>query len=188
MWARHVVWIAVSAGCSYHPPDAAETDGPLSDGPLSDTAADGPASACTAVTIEASKAYDPSATMDGTHVLAAPADIVLPEILPVTTGNAGNHCAELRYTAADNSLVRCRYRGGADVSHVGKNPIQEALGKRYVFDQCRLGAACPSPNGTVVATLPGQKTPATNQFVLHIDNGDSDEDTTTAEATVEVCE
>jgi hypothetical protein len=194
------IWLWVASACSYSPPLSAVSDAPGVDpdvSTLTDAPADAPPdvpgdgrSDCPSTTITASKTYDdPSVFMNGSHSLGNDAvDIELPVNLPVSTGNAGNHCAELSFTAEDNSLVRCRYGGGANVAHVGSNVAEALLGLNYVFDECRLGAACPSPNGTVVVVVPGEPVAAKNDIVLSISNGDDEQGTTTASATIRICD
>ncbi len=188
---RLVIATALLAGCGFDVPNAG-TGGPSVgddarpiDAPsvTADAAVDAPIDAappsgCIDRTITARKTYNPSSYQDGTLDPAPPyTKLILPSSLQVTYGNAGNHCAELTFKISDGSLVRCRYQGGSSLSSPTStlNGFEIAKGLEYKFDQCRLGAACPMPNGTQVAILgsgvllSSDPTPIT----LHIDNGDS---------------
>lgn len=129
---------------------------------------------CTVIELVAMKEYiPPSSTTDGVYTVAVPTPISLPDQLDVTMGNAGNHCAELALKrASDNATIRCRYRGGANVAHPF-TPVEIAAGKRYVFDGCTQGAACPVRNGTLEPLAVGDEVTIVEELRLHISNGDS---------------
>jgi len=145
----------------------------VADARPADAAIDAPPG-CTDTDVTASKSYIPSVTTDGTlTVTAMYPKLVVPGALSVVFGNAGNQCAQLVFKrSSNNQTVRCRYRGGADVAHVGLNPFQISKGLRYVFDTCTQGAACPSSNGTPEDVAVGEQIPVTELITLHVDNGD----------------
>lgn len=188
-WLGLAIPAAVLAGCGFDVPNAgsggATDDARPIDAPAvtADASIDAPPDAappsgCIDNTITARKSYSPSMTQDGMLQPAPPyTQMIVPSSLRVTYGNAGNHCAELTFKISDNSLVRCRYQGGSSLSSPTSalNPIEIAKGLEYKFDQCRLGAACPSPNGTMIAILGSSVLLANDStpITLHIDNGDS---------------
>ena len=148
---------------------------------------------CIETTITASKAYSPSVTTMGTLPAIPPhTDLIVPPTLSVTMGNSGNHCAELTFKLADNRLARCRYRGGASTSSptTGTNMTEIQNGLRYVFDQCREGAVCPSLNGTLVAIAASDRVGLaldSTPLALRIDNGDANAGTTVIDQAVRRC-
>lgn len=160
----------------------------LLDAPLLDASGD-----CIDSTITASKTYNPSVTTIGMLVAMPPYnDLIVPSTLSVTMGNSGNHCAELAFKLADNRLARCRYRGGASTSSPtsGTDLTEIQNGLRYVFDQCREGAACPSPNGTMLDIDAGESVALASDLTpitLRIDNGDANAGATVIEHAVRRC-
>jgi hypothetical protein len=140
---------------------------------VADAALDAPAG-CIQDVVTATKSYVPAFVIDGT-LADDPSHrtLVVPGSLPITLGNAGNHCAELAFKrSTDNALIRCRYQGGASVAHVGLNPVEIANGLRYVLDKCTLGAACPTSNGTLQPIAPLAQVPIIESVTVRIDNGD----------------
>lgn len=194
--------VVLLSACSFTAPDGA-TNAPPADTPQGTPldASDNPglpdASAvppdappgCTNVTLQAMKSYGGASTnTPGTYDLGAtPQRFKIPFNLPVVEGNAGNHCASLVFKLDDNRTVRCRFRGGASVSHVGTDVVQYALGLNYIFDRCTEGAACPSSNGSNVDVGFDRVVDAKETLTLAIDNGDSDLDPTTVRVTIAVC-
>jgi len=169
--------------------DAKAIDAPVPDLPPADAAIDAPPG-CIDTDVTASKSYIPSLTTDGMlTVTAMYPTLVVPGTLSVTVGNAGNHCAQLEFKrSSTNETVRCRYRGGADIAHVGLNPVQYAKGLRYQLDGCAQGAACPALNGTVETVTAGDMIPVTETIRLHIDNGDDQAGPTIVKQPIRMCQ
>lgn len=177
-----------AGGVAYDAHLASTFDAAVVDAVPTDAAIDAPPT-CRQDTVTASKVYLTSTVTDGT-LSDDPAHrhLVIPSVLALSLGNAGNHCAELDFKrSSDNTTVRCRYRGGADVAHVGLNPIQIFKGREYVFDQCTLGAACPSLNGTVQTIAVDDQVPITNDITVKINNGDDQAGPTYLRQTITRC-
>lgn len=200
MMRRFASGVLVLSACSFTAPGGAAQAPPAdtsqgpSDAPddpvLPDAAAIPPDAppGCTNITLEAVKSYSASTNTPGTHDLGTtPKRFQIPFNIPVVDGNAGNHCASLVYKTPDNRTVRCRFRGGASVSHVGTDVLQYALGLNYIFDRCTEGAACPTSNGTNVDVGFQRIVDAKETLTLAVDNGDSDLDPTTIRVTIAVC-
>lgn len=89
----------------------------------------------------ASKAYNPSRFYDDLVLVNAPSVFKIPESLPVTHGNAGNHKAFLQF---DDIL--CVYQGGsAQAKPNPKNPAQWGRGLEYKFRECSNGMMAGDP-------------------------------------------
>ena len=177
--------------------DAGEGDAPLLDGLVPvDSGIDAPPDAppppgCITNTVRASRTYLPSSSSNGVVMPQAPYQwLVVPAELPIEFGNAGNHCASVELTNANNELVRCRYRGGADIGTTFGNLVQSLKGLRYVFDGCTLGAACPSLNGVSVAITAGQRVEmaSSSPVTVHIASGDGSQGPTIIRVGVERCD
>ncbi|MEL6544218.1 MAG: hypothetical protein AAFQ82_06300, partial [Myxococcota bacterium] len=113
---------------------------------------------CAPVELNARKSYRPSRWLDGEACLCRPTEVTLPLELTVTSGNAGNHWADVFFEDGDTEVL-CRYRGGSDQSHPD-SPEQVQKGTRYLFDFCTDG------------TQPGDV--VTTQFLrVFVANGDS---------------
>ena len=117
-------------------------------------------------TLSASKTYDPSSWQDGALSLPTAKKITIPRVIPVTSGNAGNHELTLTYRDADDSEHTVTYRGGASVSHVyekdGTNPNAAQLQKAQTY------AFYSSSNGTAAG-----QTVTVSYLKLSVNNGDS---------------
>src|SRR5688572_22529179 len=90
-----------------------------------------PPPGCVTRTVEASRTYGLfGGSNPGTLSAEPPYTILrLPGELPVTTGNAGNHCAAVELIRASDSVpVRCRYQGGASVGSTAGNFEEFAKG------------------------------------------------------------
>jgi hypothetical protein len=86
--------------------------------------------------ISATRYYSPTRWDDGHALFPHIAQVTIPQTLPVTIGNAGNHEARLtlvRYP--DLETIRCDYRGGASTSNPTR-PDDVARGLEYRFERC----------------------------------------------------
>jgi len=170
--------------------DARLIDARLVDALPADAAVDAPPG-CVDNDVTASKSYFPvTSTNDGSlTVNATYPKLVVPGALSVVVGNAGNHCAQLVFKhSGTNQTVRCRYQGGADVSHVGLNPFQIAKGLRYELDGCAQGAACPTLNGTPETVTAGMMVLVTETITIHVDNGDNQAGPTIITQPIRMCQ
>jgi len=118
-----------------------------------------PTGICRDYVLEAAKLYSPSRWTDAQVDLANPMAFVLPEVIPVTQGNSGNHWITLTWRLGD-SQFKCRYRGGSDQAHP-QDEAELAKATQYVFWHCSDDAAQP---GDVLSA---------DSVRLHLDNGDS---------------
>ena len=76
---------------------------------------------------------------DAHQSVSAPVHFEIPDMLPVSRGNAGNGTAILTFTTAGGASVSCTYRGGASVEHP-ETLLELAKGREYLFDSCSNGA------------------------------------------------
>lgn len=109
------------------------------------------------VILIAGKTYSPSTWFDDSVTLDSEISFSLPRLIPIITGNSGNHTVTL---TVDN--LTCIYKGGADTSKPLKssNQTQIAKGGAYYFQQCSDGEPLETARkGTV--------------FTLSVNNGDS---------------
>jgi hypothetical protein len=84
----------------------------------------------------ATHTYSPSRWIDGTITFAEGALVAVPDVLPVTEGNAGNQWARLTFVDHDTGEpTRCSYRGGASTANPTR-PSDIARGLTYVWDRC----------------------------------------------------
>ena len=100
---------------------------------------EGGCEACEHAHLVASKSYGPPPRWeDGVAVLDHPISFEIPGEIPVTEGNAGNRWVTLRFRLGGGPVVRCRYRGGADVPYPS-TPEELEAASRYVFSHCNNG-------------------------------------------------
>lgn len=89
-------------------------------------------------TLTATRYYSPSRWVDGSLSWTDGAEVVIPDALPVTVGNAGNQWARLTFVDYHTGLpIRCSYRGGASTA----NPTRRAdvaAGLSYDFAFCEV--------------------------------------------------
>lgn len=94
----------------------------------------GPAPVCRAATIEATRFYSPTRSVDG-HANFNPAmSFAIPAWLPVVAGNAGNKKATLTIDLGTKT-IECEYRSGSNQSHP-TSASQLALASRYLLESC----------------------------------------------------
>lgn len=140
-----------------------------------------PTCANRSATLEATRFYSPTRSVDG-HLDFTPAmGFAIPAALPVVAGNAGNKKAYLTIELSDRTL-KCEYRSGSTQSHPS-SPSQLALATSYRFNGChQIGC---DDDGAVYAA----NTVVTAASVrLHIQNGDTHQPMTRIRLTLgEVC-
>lgn len=87
-------------------------------------------------TVVATHTYSPSRWTDGTIAFTDGALVAVPDVLPVTVGNAGNQWARLTFVDHDTGEpIRCSYRGGASTANPTR-PSDIARGLTYAWDRC----------------------------------------------------
>lgn len=126
----------------------------------------------TEIFLHAQKSYNPSQWRDGLFKIQDEIgavewlNIQIPNEIPVTSGNAGNHRVTL-FVDFQGSPLECYYKGGADIN----KPLQSGdsaqieMGKKYLFDQCTDGSE------------PGDLVKVERNMLLTINNGDSTQTT-----------
>jgi hypothetical protein len=115
-------------------------------------------------TLSATRYYSPPRWDDGHAWFHRIAQVTIPETLPVTIGNAGNHEARLILVQyPDLETIRCDYRGGASTSNPTR-PEDVARGLEYQFVRCRQIEES-SGSGHGVALAPGDIVDA---WVVHL--------------------
>lgn len=91
-------------------------------------------------TLRASRLYGPTTSWeDAERTFTEPTEVTLPEQLPVTIGNSGNHKVVLSFLSANGELVHCHYRGGSRAPHPD-TARELALARSYRFDRCSNAA------------------------------------------------
>ncbi len=132
------------------------------------------------ILLHAQKSYNPSRWRDGSYVIKEEIGnleflkVSIPNEIPVTSGNAGNHRVTL-FIDFQGSSLECYYKGGADINKPlqSGNSIQIEKGKRYLFEECTDGSE------------PGELIKVYRNFLLTINNGDSTK-TTVIRAPIQV--
>lgn len=127
------------------------------------------------VLLEASKSYGPSQWQDDVYDLGEEGlsnvdlQLILPEEVAVLSGNSGNHWVTLIIDEGEGSELRCKYRGGADVSKPLRSGNQSQIekGQRYRFESCDDKSLSGGDPVSVASALR-----------LTVNNGDSTETTT----------
>lgn len=94
-----------------------------------------------ALTIPASKRYNPTVFENGWGYVPRSASLILPEHIPVTQGRPGNHLALVTVTVADGVSLKCIYLGQ------GSNTAAEysTAAKTYRFDFCVEASVAVTP-------------------------------------------
>lgn len=88
------------------------------------------------VTLTATRTYSPSRWTDGDASWEDGAEVVIPDALPVTVGNAGNQWSRLTFVDYHSAEpIRCSYRGGASTANP-RTPADIARGESYDFAFC----------------------------------------------------
>ncbi len=88
------------------------------------------------VTIEATRFYRPTRSVDGQANFTPSMSFAIPAAIPVVAGNAGNKKADLTINLG-NRTVKCEYRSRSNQSHP-TSPTQLALASSYVLDRCQV--------------------------------------------------
>ena len=92
------------------------------------------------VVLKASKTYDPSIFYPGDLQLMPPRTLLVPPLLQVTIGNAGNHQATLQADLEDSSVVTCTYRGGSSQANPQPDTAEWEQGLKYLLESCDDGS------------------------------------------------
>lgn len=92
------------------------------------------------VVLKASKTYDPSIFYPGDLQLMPPRTLLVPPLLQVTIGNAGNHQATLQAELEDSSVVTCTYRGGSSQANPQPDTAEWEQGLKYLLESCDDGS------------------------------------------------
>ena len=94
--------------------------------------------ACAPVTLEATRSYCPWSLREGVVDLAAASELVVPAVVPVVRGGAGNGYATLTFRESTSGReVSCHYRAERPRRAVaGARPS----GRRYLLTSCSNGA------------------------------------------------
>ncbi|MBI3542361.1 MAG: hypothetical protein HY075_03690 [Deltaproteobacteria bacterium] len=111
-------------------------------------------------TLTATKTYAPAGAADGVFHLPVEASLVIPPVVDVSSGNAGNFWATI-----DFGGQLCCYKGQASLEHP-VNPGDVAAGLQYSFTKCIAKSS--------VAT-----TQASGDVTLHVEYGDDTQPTAT---------
>ncbi|MDP2270818.1 MAG: hypothetical protein Q8K32_08785 [Archangium sp.] len=138
------------------------------------------------VTIEATRFYSPTRSVDGQANFTPSMSFAIPAAIPVVAGNAGNKKADLTINLG-NRTVECEYRSRSNQSHP-TSPTQLALASSYVLDRCRVhnGGCRHGGSGNTTYTA-GTVVNAISEE-LHIQNGDTHQPLTRVRLTLgEVC-
>lgn len=82
-----------------------------------------------------------SASGEGDNTQSAPGftQFQIPDLFPVTRGNAGNGTAVFSFSTPGGERVSCTYRGGASVAHP-ETLLEVAKGREFLFERCSNGA------------------------------------------------
>jgi hypothetical protein len=159
--------LLVPAGCTFDP-DGTPTGDPESDftPPAVDPAPDpGVQTDCDSpLVLVAAKSYDPSTWYHDDRTLEGFGyEFERPDVLSVSAGDSGTHCAFLDYWDEQGDHFRCSYKGPATASD------------RYDLEVCRAGNFNPC-NHTVPdeggAVIEGVQATAT-RLMLVVDHGNS---------------
>jgi hypothetical protein len=93
----------------------------------------------TSETLTATRTYSPCASIDGSLSFSNGATVAVPATLPVTTGNAGDEWAFIRFVDHDSgNPLRCVYHGNATDDQHGRGAVA-GRGDAYVLVACEWG-------------------------------------------------
>jgi hypothetical protein len=95
-----------------------------------------PAPVCRSVTVEATRFYSPTRSVDGNATFSPPMSFAIPAALPVVAGNAGNKKATLTIDLG-STTIDCEYQSRSTQSHP-TSPAQLALASSYVLTSCEV--------------------------------------------------
>jgi hypothetical protein len=118
---------------------------------------------------------------------------VLPAELPITGGNASNHCARITFQNDLISTTQCIYKGGASQAHVGNDPIEIAAGQKYTLQHCKSGVViffddCGGIDiGAEEPLAAGDEIPF-HALTVRVDDGDDQQGATQVSVGVDVCD
>ncbi len=119
-------------------PDAGVADAGAPDAGAPDAGL--PACTSSSVTLEATQTYSPKRSTDGQASFPTASSFVIPAVLPVVAGNAGNKSASLTFASGGRRII-CTYRSGSSQPHP-RTAAQLALAAQYSFAGCRDAAGC----------------------------------------------
>lgn len=113
--------------------------------------------------LNATKTYHPSSSMTDIKHLEESREVIIPNKLNVTFGNAGNY-----YAFLEIDDIVCYYKGGSIFSYPLQMAVQSEIdkGNQYVFDYC-------SDSFGLLGTEAGSKHVIMDSISLTIHNGDS---------------
>ncbi|MDP3155373.1 MAG: hypothetical protein Q8N23_22030 [Archangium sp.] len=138
------------------------------------------------VTIEATRFYSPTRSVDGQANFTPSMSFAIPAAIPVVAGNAGNKKADLTINLG-NRTVECEYRSRSNQSHP-TSPTQLALASSYVLDRCRVHNGGCRHGGSGNTTYTAGTVVNAISAELHIQNGDTHQPLTRVRLTLgEVC-
>ncbi len=141
------------------------------------------------VSIEATRFYSPTRSVDGHANFTPSMSFAIPASIPVVAGNAGNKKADLTLNLG-NRTVECEYRSRSTQSHP-TGATQLALASSYVLDRCRVhngGCRHGHDDGSNTATYAAGTVVKAISAELHIQNGDMTQPLTRVRLTLgEVC-
>lgn len=94
-----------------------------------------PVPVCRSSTIEATRFYSPTRSVDGNATFTPAMSFAIPASVPVVAGNAGNKKVTLTIDLGSRT-VECEYRSRSTQSHPS-SPAQLALASSYVLTNCK---------------------------------------------------